>query len=120
MSKLKDYFRPEFLNRIDEIIIFEALTKKISNRLSIYSWPKVVERLKEKEIEISFTKTFVKVWPRRFYDPQFGADLSKIDQTKILDELALKLIENKIKNRVKVDYKNKKFLSSKKQGWAGS
>ncbi len=111
LAKLKDHFRPEFLNRIDEIIIFEALNREDIKQIVDLQLEKVEERLKEKEIEISFSEAVKDGLAEEGYDPQFGArPLKRLIQTKILDELALKLIENKVKNKVKIDYKNKRVI----------
>ncbi len=107
MSMLKEQFRPEFLNRIDEIIIFEALTKEDIRQIVEVQLAKVTERLERRDLEITFTDKLKDMLASEGYDPQFGArPLKRLIQNKILDGLALEMIEGKVKSKVAVDYKN--------------
>ncbi|MFA6537635.1 MAG: AAA family ATPase, partial [Patescibacteria group bacterium] len=84
LGKLKDYFRPEFLNRIDEIIVFDALSKENIREIVDLQLAKVEQRLKEKDIEIIFTEETKNNLSIEGYDPQFGArPLKRLIQTKI-------------------------------------
>lgn len=56
MEELKQYFRPEFLNRLDEIIVFRQLTKSEVKQIADIMLKGVVERAKEKEIVIDLTE----------------------------------------------------------------
>jgi ATP-dependent Clp protease ATP-binding subunit ClpB len=108
LGKLKDHFRPEFLNRVDEIIIFDALSEKDLEQIVEVQLEKVSKRLVEKEISLKFTDAVKKMLAKEGYDPQFGArPLQRLIQTRILDELALKIIEGKIKKKIVVDYDGK-------------
>ena len=107
MSMLKEQFRPEFLNRIDEIIIFEALTKEDIRKIVDVQLAKVVDRLSRRDLVITFTDKLKDMLASEGYDPQFGArPLKRLIQNKILDTLALEIIEGKVKSKVAVDYKN--------------
>ncbi|HMB26037.1 MAG TPA: AAA family ATPase, partial [Patescibacteria group bacterium] len=104
MNKLKDHFRPEFLNRINEIIIFDALTKPDIRKIVDLQMDQVKNRLLDKDITIKFTKKIKDLLADQGYDPQFGArPLKRLIQNKILDELALNIIKGKVKERVTVD-----------------
>ena len=101
MTKLKDHFRPEFLNRVDELIIFEALTQDNIRKIVDLQLEQVTKRLLEKDITITFNKNVRDILARQGYDPQFGArPLKRLIQSKILDPLATKIIENNMKKKV--------------------
>ncbi|MBT5338354.1 ATP-dependent chaperone ClpB [Candidatus Falkowbacteria bacterium] len=109
MGKLKDHFRPEFLNRIDEIIIFNALSKADIRQIVDLQLDIVAKRLLEKEIQVNFRPELKDMLAEQGYDPQFGArPLKRLIQSKILDELALQIIEGSAKDKVKVDFKRGK------------
>jgi ATP-dependent Clp protease ATP-binding subunit ClpB len=114
MEKLKDHFRPEFLNRIDEVIIFNALTRLDLRSIVDLQLEILSKRLTEKEIKSKFSARLKKMLADQGYDPKFGArPLKRLIQNKILDEMALDLIEGKIKKNVSVDYdgENVKFTA---------
>ncbi|MFA5935279.1 MAG: ATP-dependent chaperone ClpB [Patescibacteria group bacterium] len=94
---LRDHFRPEFLNRLDETVMFHALDKKELEQIVDLQLEKVVERLKAKRITVSFTDKAKKLIAEKGYDPAFGArPLKRAIQDVVLDDLALRIIEGKI------------------------
>jgi len=101
---MKATFKPEFLNRLDDIIIFHSLSQDQITDIVNLQLNKVAKRLKEnKKIQVSFDKKIYQYLSERGYDPKFGArPLKRLIQSEILDELALKIIENKIKEGAKV------------------
>jgi ATP-dependent Clp protease ATP-binding subunit ClpB len=103
---LKEQFRPEFLNRINEITVFDALTKEDVRKIVDLQLDLVSARLEDqKEIKLKFSKVLKDALVEEGFDPQFGArPLKRLIQTKVLDELALKIIEGKVKNAISVDY----------------
>ncbi|KKQ80667.1 MAG: ATP-dependent chaperone ClpB [Parcubacteria group bacterium GW2011_GWC2_38_7] len=107
-NRLKDFFNPEFLNRVNEVIVFEALQKEELRQIVDLQLEFVSKRLAEhKEIKLSFSKSIKEMLVEKGFDPQFGArPLKRLIQSMILDELALKIIEGKVKNKVMVDYNN--------------
>lgn len=108
---LQERFRPEFLNRIDEIIIFNMLTQKQIRQIVDLQLEKVIKRLENKEIKITFTEALKDQLAKEGYDPVFGArPLKRLIQTKILDELALQIIDGKIKSSVTVDCQRNKII----------
>ncbi len=92
---MKRYFKPEFLNRLDEQIIFHALTPKHLERIVAIQLERVVARVAEKGITLLFT-TKVHTWlVKEGYDPAYGArPLKRLIQNRILDPLSLALIED--------------------------
>ncbi len=114
MAALKERFKPEFLNRVDEIIIFQALGKEDLNQIIDLQVKLVNKRLKGKGIQIELTENARKYLLKKGYDPVYGArPMKRAIQTEILDELALEILENKIKKgKVKVDVKGGKVKFS--------
>jgi ATP-dependent Clp protease ATP-binding subunit ClpB len=95
---LRDNFKLEFLNRIDEILIFKPLSKEVLQKIVDIEVAKVAERLKNKDIVIKIGPKVKKMLAEKGYDITFGArPLKRLIQTKILDELAMEIIEGKIK-----------------------
>jgi len=100
---LKEHFKLEFLNRIDEIVVFKNLTKNVLTKIIDLELAKVQVRLKNKNISLKIS-TKVKKWlTEKGYDITFGArPLKRVIQNMILDELALEIIEGKVKDGDKV------------------
>jgi ATP-dependent Clp protease ATP-binding subunit ClpC len=89
MESLKQYFRPEFLNRLDEIITFDLLSPEAIAEIVGLQVIDVVERLKKKEIELTITKEVSDYLAKEGYDPKFGArPLRRLIQSKILTPIA--------------------------------
>ncbi len=101
---LKDNFKLEFLNRIDEIVIFKTLTKNILAEIVDMELVKVETRLKNKNITIKILSKVKKLISEKGFDPTFGArPLKRVIQNTILDELAMQIIEGKINEGDKVE-----------------
>ncbi|MDD4272036.1 MAG: hypothetical protein PHF50_04520, partial [Patescibacteria group bacterium] len=101
---LKDNFKLEFLNRIDEIVIFKSLNKEVLSKIVDLELAKVEKRLKNKEINIKIGLKVKKMLAEKGYDITYGArPLKRIIQNMILDELAMEIIEGKIKQGDKVE-----------------
>ena len=116
---LRDHFKLEFLNRIDEIVIFKSLAKETLAQIVDLELAKVELRLKNKDITIKIADRVKKMLAEKGYDTTFGArPLKRIIQNMILDELALEIIEGKIKQgdkvNIDIDLKEKILLSIKK------
>ncbi|MDP2926951.1 MAG: AAA family ATPase, partial [bacterium] len=118
MQALKDSFRPEFLNRIDEIIIFNYLGKEEIKKIVDLELNKVILRLLPKKIELCFSDKIKDLLAEKGYDSNMGArPLKRIIQQMILDPLALKLVLGEIKpgSPILVEEKDgKAFFSSPK------
>ena len=101
---LKQHFRPEFLNRLDEIICFKALEKDVVYGIVELILQGVINRIKERGIELSFTKTSIKWLVEEGYDMEFGArPLKRIVQSQVETLLARKMIANEIKEGDKIE-----------------
>lgn len=97
LESMKDFFRPEFLNRLDEIIVFDVLTPKVIREIVEIRVGVVKDRLKEKEITLELTDEALDLLGKEGYDPHFGArPLNRLIQTKILNPIAMYLIQNSV------------------------
>ncbi len=96
-SALKDYFRPEFLNRVDDIIIFDILTPEAIREIVTIQVAQTVKRLAEKSIELALSPTVYDYLAKEGYNPQYGArPLKRLIQTKILTPVANLLIGQQV------------------------
>ena len=94
---LRKTFRPEFLNRIDQIIVFDSLTHDQLLQIVDLQLSKIENRLTQQNISLKVTPEAKKLLAKLGYNPDFGArPLKRAIQDHILDELALRLIEGKI------------------------
>jgi ATP-dependent Clp protease ATP-binding subunit ClpB len=113
MRDLKNKLRPEFINRIDEIIIFNSLSAENILKIVDLDIEKVSERLKEKNISLNVSAKAKKELGKLGYDINYGArPLKRVIQSEIQDKLALKILQAQIKENstVNVDYDGSKFL----------
>ncbi|KPJ71866.1 Clp protease ClpB [Parcubacteria bacterium DG_74_3] len=115
LEALKERFRPEFLNRIDEVIIFNYLGKKEIRKIVDLELQRVVERLKDKKIKTQFSQKAKSFLAEKGFDPNLGArPLKRVIQREILDPLSLKIVSGDISEgeRVVIDLKNNKIVFS--------
>ena len=113
---LRAQFRPEFLNRIDEIIVFNRLTPEDIKKIVDIQLRLVQERLSEKQIEIFLAPKAKEFLAERGYDPVFGArPLKRVIQREILDPLAMQILEGKFKEGdcIRVDFPDGKVIFEK-------
>ncbi|GEM52849.1 chaperone protein ClpB [Empedobacter brevis NBRC 14943 = ATCC 43319] len=106
-EELKQNFRPEFLNRIDEIILFRPLSEnQISGIVNIYL-NGVSKKLAQRDITLDITPEAVDYLARKGYDPQFGArPLKRVIQQDVLNELSKEILKGTINDNdaVLIDY----------------
>lgn len=119
---LKEKFKPEFLNRIDEIIIFNYLGKDEIKKIVDVELKKVEKRLEKKDISISVSENAKQILAQKGFDPNLGArPLRRIIQRTILDPMALQIVKNEIKegDKIQIEVTNGqivlKTLSQKKK-----
>ncbi|MBQ9237751.1 MAG: AAA family ATPase, partial [Treponema sp.] len=94
---LKATFRPEFLNRIDEIVMFTRLDKSSIVQIVTHQLARVAERLSERRIKITFDESAVSFLSEKGYDPAFGArPVKRAIQTYVENELAKELLAGNI------------------------
>ena len=99
LNELKRSFRPEFLNRIDEIVVFDMLRPKEIEAIFDLMIRELSERLKEKGIALSISAKAKKYFIEKGFDAKFGArPMRRLIQKELEDEIALKLINGELKN----------------------
>lgn len=114
VDALKKTFRPEFLNRIDDTVIFNHLTRKDINEIVSIELEKVRKRIKENnDIDISFQKTAKDLLSKEGFDKEMGArPMKRLIQKKILNPLALEIISGLMEegDSLMVKTKNNKII----------
>lgn len=108
LQELKKQFRPEFINRIDEIIVFHKLTdSEIENIIDIML-QEVINRMKENNIEIKIDKSVKEMIAKEGVDKAYGArPLRRTIQSKLEDKLAEAILDGKLKSGVKTTVSSK-------------
>lgn len=111
---LRQHFRPEFLNRIDDIVLFDRIRPEAMNAIVDIQLIKVAKQIKDsRDIELDFDNSLKEMLAHDGYNPAFGArPLKRLIQKRILDSLAIELIEGKIKDgdNVKISWKDNKTI----------
>ena len=91
---IKDAFRPEFLNRIDEIITFHSLTPADIRKILLLQTGQLQAKMKEMGITLQFSEEFLDYLSNKGYDPAYGArPVKRVLQRELIDELARKLLD---------------------------
>jgi len=99
MHELKKSFRPEFINRVDRIVIFDALTHENVREIVELEIAKLQKRLKSRNIKIKLTKTALNVLAELSYDPEYGArPTRRTIQDLVEDEITQGLLDQRIKD----------------------
>ncbi len=97
LGALKDHFRPEFINRLDDIIVFDVLSKEAIKKIVNIQIEIVKKRLEEKEITLEVADGVAELLSKEGYTPQYGArPLKRLIQDKILNPVASMMITNKV------------------------
>lgn len=108
-AALRESFRPEFLNRIDEIIIFNPLGPKEIEKIVDLQIEKVNQRLAKRKIQVQLSKEAKNYLAKKGYDPEYGArPLKRLIEKEILDYLADKIIGGEVKEGSKISVAIKK------------
>ncbi|MCM1284993.1 MAG: ATP-dependent Clp protease ATP-binding subunit [Acetobacter sp.] len=111
MAELKSTFKPEFLNRIDEIIVFNQLEQEDIEKIAGGMLKNLAKRMKDLNIDLSFTDDAVSAVAKAGFDKIYGArPLRRAIQTKIEDPLSELLLEKKISDKFTVDFADDKFI----------
>ena len=115
MEELKKTFRPEFLNRVDDIIVFNKLTQQDIEKIASKMLDTVVQRMEDMDIHISFTPVCVTEIAKEGFDPVYGArPLRRAIVSKIEDMLSEEMLEGKLKagQNAVVDYTDRFVVGS--------
>jgi ATP-dependent Clp protease ATP-binding subunit ClpB len=109
LDALRAHFRPEFLNRVDEIIIFDRLSEDDLKKIVEIQLKRLSKRLEQQKITLNLTDSAKQLLAREGYDPVYGArPLRRTIQKEILDPLSIDILEGKVREgqTVKIDAKN--------------
>ena len=112
MQAVRAHFRPEFLNRVDDIVIFHPLTRDHIRRIVDVQMTRLARRLAEKQISIELTDAARDLLAAEGYDPTYGArPLKRAIQRLVLDPLAMEILSGKIHEgeRVYIDEVNEQL-----------
>ena len=118
MGELKKTFRPEFLNRIDDIIVFHPLTEDNIKEIVRLMLEVLIKRLKQNEIEMEINEETMAHLAKKGYDPMFGArPLRRAIQSILEDRLAEEMLEGKIKagDSIKIEMDGENVVINKKE-----
>lgn len=116
MGELKKLFRPEFLNRVDDIIVFNKLSQEEIKQIAVKMLDDLKQRVSSMDIELSFTDKAVSAIADEGFDDTYGArPLRRAIQNKIEDALSEKMLEGTISkdSNVVCDYKDGQFVFEK-------
>lgn len=113
MKSLKNYFRPEFINRLDEILVFDILTPQAIEEIVRIQVDIVKERLAAKEIQLVVSSEVLSYLSKEGYNPQYGArPLKRLIQSKILTSVAGMMVSRGVMEggTISVDMKDGEFV----------
>jgi len=116
LGELKRAFRPEFLNRVDDIIVFHPLTKDDIEKIADILLKNMLKRLKDNNITASYTHEVVGFIAKEGFDPIYGArPLRRAIQSKVEDALAEEMLDNNVNegDNIVIDYKDNKISISR-------
>ncbi len=110
-SDVKEHFRPEFLNRLDEILPFLPLQEKDMEKIVSIQLHRVEKRLRERNIQLNWGKDVLDYLARKGYDPIYGArPLKRLIQHEIVNLLSKAVLKGEIKEKVLLSYGNNAIL----------
>lgn len=110
---LKRTIRPEFLNRIDEVVMFEPLSREDIRKIVGLQLIEINKRLNEVDVNLTWTNEAMDWLAQLGYDPQFGArPLKRVLQNRVLNELSLKILSGDINKEsdIQLDFENNELV----------
>ena len=117
LTEMRHHFRPEFLNRVDEIVVFHSLTEEDLKKILGVQLERLRSRLAERHIEIVLTEVAATHLAREGYDPVYGArPLKRAIQKELETPIGRRLLAGEIKDgdKVIVGWKDGNFTFSTK------
>jgi ATP-dependent Clp protease ATP-binding subunit ClpB len=104
LGALREHFRPEFLNRIDEIVVFHRLGRDEIDRIVEFQLESLSRRLAERDIAVVLTDAAKRVLADEGYDPAYGArPLKRVIQKRVQDQLALRILQGEFADGDRID-----------------
>jgi len=110
---LKRSIRPEFLNRIDEVVMFEPLNREHIRSIVEMQLIEIQSRLRDADVALSWSKEAIDWLAQLGYDPQFGArPLKRVLQKRVLDELSKRILSGELSRdgQIQMDYQGQDLL----------
>jgi len=125
LQVLRDHFKPEFLNRIDDIVVFKQLSREQISEIIDVQLEKLRKNLEERGITLELDQTARDLLVQEGYDPVYGArPLKRAIQSLIQNALAVKLLEGEIKSgqtvRISAENGEMKFMPVAQKEAAGT
>jgi len=117
MGELKQHFRPEFLNRVDDVIIFQSLDEEELAKIVDIQLERLAKRLAQQNLTLEVDSAAKKLLAKEGYDPQFGArPLKRAVQEQLLNPLSMKLLEGEFKpgDKIKVTVSDNELVFQRK------
>ena len=113
ITAVKKFFRPEFINRIDEIVTFNHIDQKSMSKIVNIQLNKLKDKLKEKNIELEVTDKAIEWLAKNGFDEEYGArPLKRLITINVEDKIADKIIKGEINNKIKLDSDDKNIIIS--------
>jgi ATP-dependent Clp protease ATP-binding subunit ClpB len=115
-AELLDYFKPEFINRLDDIVRFRALTREQISEIVELQVDRVIERVAERGVHVTLTDAARQLLGDLGYDPTYGArPLRRVIQKQLTDRLALALLQGELRegDNVTVDARDGELVLDK-------
>ena len=113
MKEVREIFRPEFINRVDELIVFHSLTEEEIRRITELMLRQVADRLKEQEILLTWDQKVTEKLAKDGYDPKFGArPLRRLIQRTVEDTMSEELLKGHIQlgQEIRLTVKNDEIV----------
>jgi ATP-dependent Clp protease ATP-binding subunit ClpA len=117
IAEMKRHFRPEFLNRVDDVIIFQSLDEAELAKIVEIQIGRLEKRLAQQNLTLDVDATAKKLLAKEGYDPQFGArPLKRAVQEQLLNPLSMRLLEGEFKpgDKIKVSASDGELIFQKK------
>ena len=103
MDALKARFKPEFLNRVDDVIIYHQLERSQIGQIAKIQLDRVKQLLSERQLELELSDSAMELLADRGYDPQYGArPLKRVIQRMVQDPLAIRILEGEFPEGSKI------------------
>ena len=116
MNELKNTFRPEFINRLDDIIVFRKLSEEDVEQIADRMLKTLAKRINEMEIDVTFEPSVAKTIAKHGFDPVYGArPIRRAIQSEIEDRLSEKILEGEVRpgDSISVSYDDELTINKK-------
>ena len=122
MEAMRQHFKPEFLNRVDDMIVFHQLDAEVLRHIVVIQAGLVQKRLADKKIELELTEGAKELLAEEGFDMVYGArPLKRVIQRELLNPLATKILSGEIRegSKVVIDRDDRRLVFQSRVGGAG-